>query len=187
MTQTATPLPTPLPTATPISKESALQSYQDYLRAYGLSDQDYRKYTEMRLLSDKVRQAIGDHGADNDRADQVPVHAHRCGSSADRHGGDRSRMALRRCITAILSNTLPYSTSVLASEVTTGCRMTRSLTPPIWGPPIGDAFFSTPVSQTTAIISNTTDTASLRRPDHGEGYRAAVSSTFSAASPEKRR
>ncbi len=91
VTQTATPPPTPRPTSTPISKESAQQSYQDYLKAYGLSDQDYRKYTELRLLSDKVREAIGATAPDDGRADQVPVYAHRQRGRADRDGGHCAR------------------------------------------------------------------------------------------------
>ncbi len=160
VTQTATPSATPPPTATPISKESAQQFYQDYLRAYGLSDQDYRKYTEMSLLSNKVRDALGTTVPTITeqikfqymRIDSVAVPTVTAAIAQD---------GFAKVYQAALSDTLPYSTSVLASEVTDWLPREAFSGSTDLGASMGDAFFSTPVSQTTAIISNTTGTASF--------------------------
>jgi hypothetical protein len=160
VTQTATPSPTPLPTATPISKESAQQFYQQYLQGYGLSDQDYRKYTELRLLSEKMRTAIGTTVPTTTeqikfqymRIDSVAVPTVTAAIAQD---------GFAKVYQAALSRTLPYSSSVLASEVADWLPRDAFSSSTDLGAQIGDAFFSTPVSQTTAIISNTTGTASF--------------------------
>jgi hypothetical protein len=160
VTQTATPSATPLPTATPISKESAQQFYQDYLRGYGLSDQDYRKYTEMRLLSNKVRDAIGTTVPT--MTEQIKFQYMRIDAVAVPTVTEAIKQdSFAEVYQAALSNTLPYSTSVLASEVTDWLPRDAFSGSTDLGAAIGDAFFSTPVSQTTAIISNTTGTASF--------------------------
>jgi hypothetical protein len=160
VTQTATPSATPLPTATPISKESAQQFYQDYLRGYGLSDQDYRKYTEMRLLSNKVRDAIGTTVPT--MTEQIKFQYMRIDAVAVPTVTEAIKQdGFAKVYQAALSNTLPYSTSVLASEVTDWLPRDAFSGSTDLGAAIGDAFFSTPVSQTTAIISNTTGTASF--------------------------
>ena len=160
VTQTATPSPTPQPTATPISKESATQFYQDYLRGYNLSDQDYRKYTELRLLSDKVREAIGATAPTT--AEQIKFQYMRIDSAAvPTVTAAIAQDGFATMYQAALSGTLPYSTSVLASEVTDWLPRDAFVNSTDLGTSIGDAFFSTPVSQTTAIISNTTGTASF--------------------------
>jgi hypothetical protein len=160
VTQTATPSPTPLPTATPISKESAQQFYQDYLKAYGLSDQDYRKYTELRLVSNKVRAAIGTTVPTT--TEQIQFQYMRIDSAAvPTVTAAIAQDGFAKVYQAALSGTLPYSTSVLASEVTDWLPHDAFANSTDLGTSIGDAFFSTPVSQTTAIISNTTGTASF--------------------------
>jgi hypothetical protein len=159
VTQTATPSPTPQPTATPISKESAQQFYQDYLRAYGLSDQDYRKYEELTLLSNKVREAIG--STTPTTTEQIKFQYMRIDSTAvPTVTAAIAQSGFAPVYQAALSGTLPYSTSVMASEVTDWLPRDAFTGSTDLGAPIGDAFFSTPVSQTTAIISNTTGTAS---------------------------
>jgi hypothetical protein len=160
VTQTATPSPTPLPTATPISKESAQQFYQDYLKTFGLSDQDYRKYTELRLLSDKVRAAIG--ATVPTMTEQIQFQYMRIDSVAvPTVTAAIAEAGFASVYQAALSGTLPYSTSVVASEVTNWLPREAFTGSTDLGASIGDAFFSTPVSQTTAIISNTTGTASF--------------------------
>lgn len=158
VTQTATPPPTPLPTATPISKESALQSYQDYLSAVGVTDQDYRKYIEMNLITEKMRKAIASTVPTTTeqvkfkyiRADAVAVPTV---TEALNNDGFLS------VYQAIVSNTVPYSVSVFASE--TGDWVPREAISGSTdlGPTIMEAFFSTPISQSTGLISNTTNTA----------------------------
>ena len=61
---------------------------------------------------------------------------------------------------AILSNTVPYSNSVAAQEISDWVPIDAISTTTAWGPSVATALFSTPVSQTTSIISNTTNTAS---------------------------
>ncbi len=61
ITQTPTPTITPFPTATPITKEGFDTLYQDQLSVLstvGLTDPDYRKIVELRLLGEKVNKAI---------------------------------------------------------------------------------------------------------------------------------
>jgi len=160
VTQTATPSPTPLPTATPISKESAQQFYQQYLKGYGLSDQDYRKYTELRLLSDKMRAAIGTTVPTTTeqikfqymRIDSVAVPTVTAAIAQD---------GFAKVYQAVLSGTLPYSSSVVASAVTDWLPRDAFANSTDLGAPIGDAFFTTPISQVTGIISNTAGTASF--------------------------
>ena len=124
VTQTATPLPTPLPTATPISKESAMKSYQDYLTAVGVTDAEYRKYVEMNLFSDKMRQAIGIDRADDHRADQVQVHPHRTlHCRAYSHGSDQHRTASRRCTMPSCRILCPTAPASSRRRLATGCRM----------------------------------------------------------------
>jgi hypothetical protein len=160
VTQTATPPATPRPTSTPISKESAQQSYQEYLRAYGLSDQDYRKYTELRLLSDKVREAIG--AAAPTTAEQIKFQYIRINSEVvPTVTAALAQDGFAAMYQAALSGTLPYSNSVVASEVSDWLPREAFAGSADLGTQIGEAFFSTPVSQTTAIISNTTGMASF--------------------------
>ena len=61
---------------------------------------------------------------------------------------------------AILSNTLPYSSSVQAQAINDWVPIDAISSTAEWGAPVAAALFSTPVSQTTSIISNTTNTAS---------------------------
>ena len=61
ITQTPTPTSTPFPTPTPMSLESFQQTYisqVNQLNTLGFSEQSYRNFVEVRLLADKVRQAI---------------------------------------------------------------------------------------------------------------------------------
>ena len=160
ITQTATPLPTPLPTATPISKESAMQSYQQYLTAVGVTDADYRKYIELNLVSDKVRQAIDTTVPTTTeqiqfkyiRADAAAVPTVTAAISQDGY---------EKVFAAILSNTVPYSASVTAQDVSEWVPHAAISDTTEWGGTVADVFFSTAVSQTTGFISNTTNTASF--------------------------
>ncbi len=159
VTQTATPLPTPLPTATPISKESALKSYQDYLTAIGVTDADYRKYVETNLLSDKVRTAIGSTVPTT--TEQIRFKYIRIDAAAVPTVTDAIKQSsFTQVYDAILSNTVPYSSSVLAQEIGEWVPRDAISTTTEWGPAVADALFATPISQTTSIISNTANTAS---------------------------
>jgi hypothetical protein len=116
ITQTATPLPTPLPTATPISKESALTAYQNYLTAVGVTDGDYRKYVEMNLYSDKMRQAIG--SAVPTTTEQIKFKYIRIDTAAVPTVTEALKQdGFLKVYDAILSNTVPYSSSVVAQAI----------------------------------------------------------------------
>jgi hypothetical protein len=158
VTQTATPLPTPLPTSTPVSRESALQSYQEYLSVVGITDAEYRKYEEMNQYNEKVRAAIGNTVPTT--TEQIQFQYIRIDAAAVptvtvaiQQDGFASVYA------AVLSNTVPYSASVLAQAVDTWVPMTAISGTTEWGPEIAQALFAAPISQTTAIISNATGTA----------------------------
>jgi hypothetical protein len=158
VTQTATPPPTPLPTATPVSRESAMQSYQDYLKVLNITDAEYRKYVEMNLYNEKVRQAIGTTVPTTTEQIQfqyirIDAAAVPTVSAALEQDGFASLYA------AILSNTVPYSNSVLAQAVDSWVPLKAISDTTEWGPAVAQALFAAPISQTTAIISNTAGTA----------------------------
>ena len=158
ITQTATPLPTPAPTATPISKESAAQFYQDYLKAVGITDADYRKYVEMNLFSDKLRQVIG--STVPTITEQIQFQYIRIDAAAvPTVTAALQQDGFAGVYAAILSNTLPYSSSVSAQAVDQWVPLKVISNTTEWGPAIAEALFAAPVSQTTAIISNTANTA----------------------------
>jgi hypothetical protein len=158
VTQTATPPPTPLPTATPISRESALQSYQEYLNAVGLTDADYRKYVEMSLFSEKVRQAIGSTVPTTTeqiqfqyiRIDTAAIPTVTAAIQQDGFAG---------VYAAILSDTVPFTSSVLAQAIDSWVPLKAISDTTEWGPAIAEALFATPISQTTDIITNASNTA----------------------------
>ena len=158
VTQTATPLPTPLPTSTPISRESAMQSYEQYLSVVGITDAEYRKYEEMNLYNEKTRAAIG--GTVPTTTEQIQFQYIRIDATAvPTVSAALQQDGFASVYAAILSNTVPYSTSVIAQAVDTWVPLTAISSTTEWGPEIAQALFAVPVSQTTAIISNTTGTA----------------------------
>jgi hypothetical protein len=158
VTQTATPLPTPLPTATPVSRESAMQSYQDYLSAVGVTDAEYRKYVEMNLFGDKVRQAIGSTVPTT--TEQIKFEYIRIEAAAVPTVTEAIKQdGFAKVYEGIVSSTVPYSASVIAQEVGEWVPRDAISDTAEWGPVVAEDLFSTPVSQTTGIISNTTNTA----------------------------
>jgi hypothetical protein len=159
ITQTATPLPTPLPTATPISKESALTAYQNYLTAVGVTDGDYRKYVEMNLYSDKMRQAIGSTVPTT--TEQIKFKYIRIDTAAVPTVTEALKQdGFLKVYDAILSNTVPYSSSVVAQAIDQWVPIDAISTTTEWGPSVATALFATPISQTTSVISNTANTDS---------------------------
>jgi hypothetical protein len=180
VTQTATPLPAPLPTATPISKESAVKSYQDFLSAISVTDAEYRKYVEMNLLSDKVRKAIGSTVPTT--TEQIKFKYIRIDAAAVPTVTDAIKQgSFAQVYDAIVSNTLPYSSSVMAQEIGEWVPRDAISTTTEWGPAIAEALFSTPVSQTTSIISNTADTASYIGLIEAQGIEPLASSFLQQA------
>lgn len=158
VTQTATPAPTPLPTATPISKESAQQSYQSFLNTLGVSDQDYRRYSEQNLISSKVREAIA--ATTLTTTEQVKFQYIRIDAAlVPTVTAALNNSSFSAVHQAIISNTFPYTTGVVASEADWVPRDAISSTEEL-GPAIMEAFFSTPIGQMTPIVANGTNTAS---------------------------
>ncbi len=176
VTQTATPLPTPLPTATPISKESAMSAYQSYLTAVGITDADYRKYVEMGLYNDKMRTALGSTVPTT--TEQIQFKYIRIDAAAvPTVTAALKQDGFEKVYNGILSNTVPYSSSVIAQDINQWVPMAAISTTTEWGPSVAEALFSTPVSQTTSIISNTTNTASYIGLIQAKGVEP-LSSTF---------
>jgi hypothetical protein len=159
ITQTATPTSTPPPTATPISKESAMSAYQSYLTTLGITDAEYRKYVELGLYSDKMRTAIGSTVPTT--TEQIEFKYIRMDAAAvPTVTAALNQDGFAKVYDAIVSNTVPYSSSVMAQDINQWIPMDAISTTTEWGPNVARAFFSTPVSQTTGIISNTANTAS---------------------------
>jgi hypothetical protein len=180
VTQTATPLPTSLPTATPISRESALQSYQEYLSALGLTDAEYRKYTEMDLYSDKVREAIGSSVPTT--TEQIQFKYIRIDAAAlPTVTAALEQDGFLNVFNAIVSNTVPYTASAIAQDIGEWVPMEAISGTSEWGPAVAAALFSTPVSQTTSIISNTSNTASYIALIEAKGIEPLASSYLSQA------
>lgn len=159
VTQTATPQPTPLPTATPISREGALQTYQDYLNAVGVTDQEYRKYTEMSLISKKVSEAIGATVPTTTEQIQFKFISILNTAAVPTVTEALNQDGFQSIYQAILSNTVPYSASVFAQSVSQW--VPNFVISTELGSSVAEAFFSTPVSQTTAIVSGTANTGAL--------------------------
>jgi hypothetical protein len=156
VTQTATPSPTPFPTATPVSRESAMQSYQSYLSAVGVTDAEYRKYTEMNLISQKVREAIGATVPTTTEQIKFKLISILDAAAVPTVTAALNTDGFLSVYQAILSNTVPYSASVIAQEVSQWVPSFAISTE--LGSSVAEAFFSTPVSQTTGIISSTAST-----------------------------
>jgi hypothetical protein len=180
VTQTATPLPTPAPTATPVSRESALQSYQQYLTTMDVTDAEYRKYVEMSLYSEKVRKAIG--AAAPTTAEQIKFkYIYMDPTAVPTVTAALAQDGFMTVFNAILSNTVPYSASVIAQEINDWVPQDAISETADWGPTVAAAFFSTPVSQTTGIISNTTNTASYIGFIDAKGVEPLSASSLSQA------
>ncbi len=178
VTQTATPPPTPLPTSTPISKESALKSYQDYLTAVGITDAEYRKYVEMNLFNSKVREAIGSTVPTT--TEQIQFKYIRIDTSAvPTVTAAIQQDGFQKVYDAIVSSTVPYTSSVVAQAITQWVPLEAISETTEWGPAIANALFTTPVSQTTGIISNTTGAASYIGLIEAKGVEPLASSFLS--------
>ncbi len=159
LTQTATPQPTPFPTSTPISKESAMQFYQNYLTSIGVTDQEYRKYTELRLLSQKVRDAIGTTVPTTTEQIKFKLISIVDTTAVPTVTAALNKDGFQPLFQAILSQTVPYTSSVFAQDINQW--VPRDVISSNLGSTAAEVFFSAPLSQTTAIVSNTTSTGAI--------------------------
>ena len=140
----------------------------------------YRKYAEMNLFSDKVRQAIGSTVPTT--TEQIKFKYIRMDAAAvPTVTAAIAQDGFPKVYAAILSNTVPYSSSVQAQEIGEWVPIDVISTTTEWGPSVATALFSTPVSQTTSIISNTANTASYIGLIEAKGIEPLASSFLQQA------
>ena len=157
-----------------------MKSYQDYVTAVGITDADYRKYAEMSLLGDKVRQAIGSTVPTT--TEQIKFKYIRSDAAAvPTVTAALAQDGFLKMYDAILSHTVPYSASVYAQQVGDWVPIDAISTTTELGSSIATALFSTPVSQTTGIISNTANTASYIGLIEAKGVEPLASNYLSQA------
>ena len=160
ITQTPTPTITPFPTATPITKEGFDTLYQEQLgvlSSVGLTDPEYRKVVELRLIGEKVNAAIASTVPTITeqikfqyiRMDLTDVPTVTASINAD--GFDKVYQA-------VLSNTYPITT-VIASETFDWVPKDEISATTEFGPTIAETLFMTPISETALFNSNAAGTA----------------------------
>ena len=160
ITQTPTPTITPFPTATPITKEGFDKLYQDQLgvlSTVGLTDPEYRKVVELRLIGEKVNAAIA--STVPTITEQIKFQYIRINltdvptvtASINTDGFDKVYQA-------VLSNTYPITT-VVASETFDWVPQDEISATTEFGPTIAETLFMTPISETALFNSNAAGTA----------------------------
>ena len=160
ITQTPTPTSTPFPTATPITKEGFNTLYNDQLSILattGLTDADYRKIVELRLLAEKVNKAI---------ASTVPTITEQIKFKYIRVDitdvptvtDSVNTNGFEAVYQAVVSNTYPITTAI-ASETFEWVPQDEISATTEFGPSIAETLFSTPISETALFNSNAAGTA----------------------------
>ena len=160
ITQTSTPTSTPFPTATPITKEGFNTLYNDQLSILattGLTDADYRKIVELRLLAEKVNKAI---------ASTVPTITEQIKFKYIRVDitdvptvtDSVNTNGFEAVYQAVVSNTYPITTAI-ASETFEWVPQDEISATTEFGPSIAETLFSTPISETALFNSNAAGTA----------------------------
>ena len=160
ITQTSTPNSTPFPTATPITKEGFNTLYNDQLSILattGLTDADYRKIVELRLLAEKVNKAI---------ASTVPTITEQIKFKYIRVDitdvptvtDSVNTNGFEAVYQAVVSNTYPITTA-FASETFEWVPQDEISATTEFGPSIAETLFSTPISETALFNSNAAGTA----------------------------
>ncbi len=161
ITQTPTPMPTPFPTATPVTQQGFQKLYADELagfQQFGFSEQDYRQYVESYLIGQKVREAIG--ATVPTTTEQIKFEYIRMDvADVPTMTTAIQEQGFAKVHQAIISGTFPLTT-VIASDSFDWVPHDVLSDSQEFGPTIADALFSTPVSQTTQIITNQLGTAS---------------------------
>jgi hypothetical protein len=160
ITQTPTPTSTPFPTATPVTKEGFDTLYKDQLSVLataGLTDQDYRKIVELRLIGEKVNKAIA--STVPTITEQIKFKYIRVNvtdvptitASVDTDGFDKVYQA-------VMSSTYPI-TSAIASETFDWVPQDEISATTEFGPTIAETLFTTPISETALFTNNAAGTA----------------------------
>ena len=162
ITQTPTPTSTPFPTPTPMSLESFQQTYisqVNQLNDLGFSEQSYRNLIEVRLLADKVRQAIV--STVPTMTEQIQFRYIRI-ETADFPTVTQSiqQDGFDKVYQAVISNTYPITTVQAADTQSWVPRDVLSNTTE-FGPGLTDELFNpqTALSTTISVSSNAAGTA----------------------------
>jgi hypothetical protein len=160
ITQTPTPTRTPFPTATPITKEGFDVLYQNQLSvlsSVGVSDQDYRKIVELRLLSEKVNAAIAATVptiTEQIKFKYIRIEAADVPTVTAAINAD----GFAKVYEAVISSTFPLTT-VQASETYDWVPQDEISATTEFGPAIAETLFATPISHTAVITLNEAGTA----------------------------
>ena len=160
ITQTPTPTATPFPTATPITKEGYNTLYQDQLSvlsSVGLTDADYRKIVELRLIGEKVNQAIASTVPTT--TEQVKFKYIRFDvTDAPTLTASINDLGYDAVYQQVLSNTYPITT-VIASETFDWVPKDEISATTEFGPAAAEMLFASPISETALLNSNAAGTA----------------------------
>jgi len=185
ITQTPTPTSTPFPTATPITKEGFDNLYKDQLSVLataGLTDADYRKIVELRLIGEKVNKAIASTVPTT--TEQIKFKYIRMNitdvptvtASINNDGFDV-------VYKSVLSSTYPI-TSVVASETFDWVPQDEISATTEFGPTIAETLFVTPISETALFNSNAAGTAGYAIFVQDRGVQP-ISSSFMSSREQK--
>jgi hypothetical protein len=185
ITQTPTPTTTPFPTSTPVTKEGFDKLYQDQLgvlSSVGITDQDYRKIVELRLIGEKVNKAI---------ASTVPTITEQIKFKYIRFDitdvptvtASINSDGFDKIYQQVLSNTYPI-TSVVASETFDWVPQDEISATTEFGPSVAETLFATPISQTAVINSNAAGTAGYAIFIQDKGVQP-ISSSFMSTREQK--
>jgi hypothetical protein len=181
VTQTATPTITPFPTATPVTQQGFDQLYKDQLSvlsSIGMTDADYRKVVELRLIGEKVRNAIA--STVPTMTEQIKFEYIRIDSAdvptvtavINTDGFDKVYQE-------VISNSFPI-TSVVASETFDWVPKDEISSTVEFGPTIADELFSAAISQTIVVESNAAGTAGYAFKLQDKGIEPLSASFLSA-------
>jgi len=154
---TATATVTPRPTSTPITAEGFQSLYQarlSELASFGFNEADFRRLFEMQLISERVQDII---------ASDVPTMTEQATFQFIRALSQSDIEAVQQAIAEegfdavyaqALSQTLPIS-NVLGSELPF-LPKDDLIESPAFGASVADAVFTTPISDTFAIVTDPT-------------------------------
>jgi len=156
---TATATVTPRPTSTPITAEGFQSLYQarlSELAGLGFNEADFRQLFEMQLISERVQEIV---------VSDVPTMTEQATIQFIRAFSQSDIEAVQQAIAdegfdavyaQVLSQTLPIS-NVLGSELPF-LPKDDLIESPAFGASIADAVFTTPISDTFAVVTDPTGT-----------------------------
>ena len=185
ITQTPTPTTTPFPTSTPVTKEGFDTLYKNQLNVLssaGLTDQDYRKIVELRLIGEKVNKAIASTVPTT--TEQIKFKYIRFNSTdVQTVTASVNTDGFARVYQQVLSNTYPI-TSVIASETFDWVPQDEISGTTEFGPTIAETLFTTPISQTALFDNNAAGTAGYAIFVQDKGVEP-ISSSFMSSREQK--